>query len=99
MPYIRDIPYISHFITEVHEVPVDHIKTYKRPAVSDMDIVVNRWPTDIHAYPAFQDGVKLFFSASDAVIDFQTHGGKNKVLQRGDQEPASELMQIPALIG
>src|SRR4030095_12413031 len=53
MSDVSDIPYISHFISQVQEIAVDHIKAYERPAVSDMNIIINGRTAHIHAHMPF----------------------------------------------
>jgi hypothetical protein len=43
--------------------------------------------------------VECFLGTTDAVVDFQAHERKNKLLKRGDQDPACELIQNPVLTG
>src|SRR5687767_5626454 len=83
MPYIRDIPYISHVVAGMHQVTIDDIETYKRSAITYMNIIVYRWSADIHADPPLNNGCKYFLGACITIINLQTHASKNKLLERG----------------
>ena len=54
MPYIGDIPYITHFVSQKPEVPGDNIKCEEGSDITEVNKVVNGRSADIHAYKAFR---------------------------------------------
>jgi len=81
MAHISDIPHIADFIAGMEEVSIDHIKTDKRPAIANMNIAVNCRAAYIHTHPAFYDWGKGFLLTGEAIVNLQTHAGKNKLFE------------------
>jgi len=57
---IRNIAYIPHLVSQVKQVPVDHIKGHERSAIPQVYLAVDRRAADIHAHVALVQGFKYF---------------------------------------
>ena len=74
MPGISDIADVSYFITQVLKIPVHHIKSDIRTGMTEMTLPADGRSAHIHAHMAGGDRFKIFFLATQGIIDFQvTH--------------------------
>ena len=64
--YISHIPY---FIAQMLQISKNHIKRHKSPAISQVNIAVNRWTTNIHAYMALVYRFKDFFFTGKGIVN------------------------------
>jgi hypothetical protein len=64
--YVTDIP---HFISQVHKVAVDHIKSYVRPGMTQMAFATDCWPAHVHAHMARYKRNEFFFISDIGIIN------------------------------
>ena len=75
----------------VSKQPVEHIEHHQRPRIADMDIVIDRRSTDIHAHMAIVERCKSLFRADQRIMELERHWVVPRVKLRGDpvQKPRS----------
>ena len=75
MPGIGNVTYIPHFVAEVLQVAVHHIKRYVRTGMAHMTFAADCGSADIHAHMTGCNGFEFFFLTAQGIIDSQvTHG-------------------------
>ena len=65
---IGDIAGVIHFWVEGLQHPEQRIKDNRRPGITYMDPVVDRWPTDIHGHPLAINWLKGLLAACQCVV-------------------------------
>ena len=66
---IRKILHEFNMVSPIFQITPQHIKHAKRPCISDMDIVIYRWPAGIDLDLIFIKGYKFFFLPCHCIID------------------------------
>ena len=61
--HIGDVAHVPHFITQLHQVAIQHIKGNRRTGVPQMGIAVHRRSADIHAHMPFVQRLEGFFES------------------------------------
>jgi methenyltetrahydromethanopterin cyclohydrolase len=61
--HIGNIAHIAYLIAKVKQIPIYYVKTGKSPAIAQMDIAIDGWAADIHAYVLGGNGCENLFFA------------------------------------
>ena len=66
---IRNITYITYFISQMFQIPKQDIKRNRRTRMSEMRISIDRWSANIHTDKRFVQRNKLFLSTGQRVVN------------------------------
>jgi hypothetical protein len=69
MSGIGDVPNITDFVSQMLEIPKNHVEGHEGATVPQVHIAVYRWTTNIHAYVAFVYGLEHVFFSGKRVMD------------------------------
>ena len=68
--HIGKVGNVGNFVVTILKVATNRVKSYRRAGIPNVDIVVNRWPTNIHADLSFLDGDKFSQITRHGIINF-----------------------------
>ncbi len=68
MPHIGYVTHIPHIVAQVHQVPVEHVKSHRRTGVAEMGLAVDGGSADIHADKRWSQGFEQFLPACKGVV-------------------------------
>src|SRR5690606_7464473 len=71
--YISDIAHIPHLISQVHQIPVNNIKTDEGATIAYMYIAVYCRSANIHAHTSFGQRLKDFLFTTDTIVNGKCH--------------------------
>jgi hypothetical protein len=71
---VGDVLDEADVVTAILEVAPDHVERQERARVPDVDVVVDRRPTDVHGDPTLVTRDELLFDAGHRVVETKCHG-------------------------
>ncbi|MPN41423.1 hypothetical protein SDC9_188969 [bioreactor metagenome] len=71
MPCIGDVPHVPDLVSDMKQIPVNHVERNKRAAVPQMYITIHRRPANIHPYKRRFDGFEKLFCTTERVVNYQ----------------------------
>ena len=74
MTDIGDVPDVAHLVSEVDEIPEDHVEGQEGPHIAEVNIAVHGRTTDVHAHVGRVEGNEAFLFPAQRIADVEVRG-------------------------
>ena len=71
---IGDVPDVAHLVSEVDEIPEDHVEGQEGPHIAEVNIAVHGRTTDVHAHVGRVEGNEAFLFPAQRIADVEVRG-------------------------